>query len=118
MLPPAQDLDHRRPVWDVLSDLFLDTEHSDAMRGGMARILAESPYSRDQLRTILHDEVYPICKDNLLSMVGNWSGFDLAWLEARILARRRPPRHWPDWMSPLWRAVRDDAEELFDRAGL
>src|SRR5437870_3451900 len=36
------DLQHRRPVWEALSELFLDTELQDYDFGFIARILAES----------------------------------------------------------------------------
>ena len=115
MLPPDQDLPNRRPVWEALSDLFLDTELSDPIREGLARDLAASPYALDELHAILRDEVYPVCKTNLLSVAGNWSGFDLDWLEARILARRPVRWRWPSRLSPIWRAVSADVEDLFSR---
>ena len=43
MRPPGQDLPNRRPVWEALSELFLDTEMSEPMREGLARGLAASP---------------------------------------------------------------------------
>ena len=115
MRPPEQDLPHRRLVWEALSDLFLDTELSETMRDGLARQLAESAYSADELRIILREEVYPVCKINLLSPAGNWTGFDLDWLQGQILARRPNRWQWPRWMSWRWRAVSADAENLFTR---
>jgi hypothetical protein len=86
----AEDLAGRRPVWEALSDLFLDTEVSLA-RNWRVGILAASPYSLEELERILIDEVHPICKYNLLSVAGVWAGFDQAWLEARILRRLGSP---------------------------
>jgi hypothetical protein len=90
VLPAAEDLDNRRPVWDALSSLFLDTDTS-LSREWRVQLLSASPYSLEQLHHILVDEVYPICRWNLLSVAGEWAGFDLAWLEGRILRRLRSP---------------------------
>lgn len=81
-----QELAHRRPVWEALSDLFLDTDVSLA-RQWRVDILAASPYVEGELEFILIDEVYPVCKYNLLSVAGEWAGFDPQWLESRILQR-------------------------------
>lgn len=78
------DLANRRPVWEALSTLFLDTEVSDH-RQWRAEILANSPYSLQTLEQILIEEVYPICMANLFSVAGVWEGFDMHWLETEIL---------------------------------
>lgn len=90
VLPAPNDLENRRPVWDALSSMFLDTDTS-LSRVWRVRILAESNYSIDQIQMILVDEVYPICRWNLLSVAGEWAGFDMAWLESKILRRLRSP---------------------------
>lgn len=91
-MPPLQpataDLADRRPVWEALSELFLDTDPALSRSWRVAQ-LARSPYSLAQLEHILVDEVHPVCKYNLLSVAGVWSGFDAAWLEATILRRLR-----------------------------
>lgn len=84
------DLPDRRVAWAALSDLFLDTDTS-LTRSWRVQTLAATPYSIEQLEFILAQEVYPICKSNLLSIAGEWSGFDQAWLESRILKRLRSP---------------------------
>jgi len=88
--PAKDDLDNRRPVWDALSSLFLDTDTS-LSRGWRVRLLASSLYSLEQLESILVDEVYPICRWNLLSIAGEWAGFDIVWLEKKILRRLQSP---------------------------
>jgi hypothetical protein len=85
-----EELCLRRPVWDALSSLFLDTDIS-ILRDWRAEQLADSPYTLAQLEAILVDEVYPICRTNLLSIAGEWAGFDTEWLEARIVRRLRSP---------------------------
>jgi hypothetical protein len=86
----VEDLANRRPVWEALSDLFLDTDVSLA-RNWRVGVLTASPYSVEDIERILIDEVYPICKYNLLSVAGEWAGFDQSWLEERILRRLRSP---------------------------
>jgi hypothetical protein len=95
-LPPAEsDLDHRQPVWDALSSLYLDTDTS-LDRAWRADVLARSPYSPEQLEAILTDEVQPVCRWNLHVVAGAWSGFDAAWMEQAILHRRTRPWRFMD----------------------
>jgi hypothetical protein len=44
----------RRPVWIALSDLFLDTDVRLSF-AYIARVLAEAPYSLDELRKMLKE---------------------------------------------------------------
>jgi hypothetical protein len=85
-----EELLARRPVWEALSDLFLDTDVSLA-RKWRVEALAKSPYSVEQLQSILVEEVYPVCKYNLFSIAGEWAGFDPEWLERKILRRLASP---------------------------
>lgn len=91
--PAESDLARRRPVWLALSDLFLDTD-VNLFREGNTRTLAASPYSLEELDTILREEVYPACSFNLSQVAGEWAGFDADWLERRILRGGPPPRSW------------------------
>lgn len=50
--PAAEDLVSRRPVWEALSELFLDTDRS-LLRISRVEVLARSPYSVEQLELIL-----------------------------------------------------------------
>jgi hypothetical protein len=92
MKPAHKDLEHRRPVWEALSDLFLDADTS-LTRTWRVGILAESSYSLDELQQILVNEVYPVCRSNLFSIAGEWAGFDPEWLQSSILRRLRSPLH-------------------------
>ena len=95
MKPAADDLENRRRAWEALSDLYLDTDTS-LSRPWRAEILASLPYSLEELEQILVEEVHPACRSNLLSVAGEWVGFDMEWLEGRILRRFHP-------LSPLRR---------------
>lgn len=113
------DRDARIPVWIALSDLYLDTEVS-TFHDGIAATLAASPYSLEALRDILMDDVHPALYPNLLSVAGEWAGFDETWLVERIEAVGRQPRwrrritHWfardidLQWrtLEPMIRAAR------------
>jgi len=93
MIDPAKELEARRPVWSALADMFLDTDVS-ITREWRARVLAASKYTVPELEKILAEEIYPICWPNLLSVAGEWSGFDPEWLEAKILSRSRRFTIW------------------------
>ena len=57
----GSELDHRRPVWSPLSELFLDTTLDSGDLDRLAEALARSPYSLTELDEILLWEVYPAC---------------------------------------------------------
>ncbi len=66
----------RQDVWYEMSDLFLDTEFDVQARSHMANKLAMSPFSIDELQTIMEDEVAPVLHVNLLCVAGQWGMFD------------------------------------------
>lgn len=93
----SNDLDARRRVWNPLSELYLDTDYRDGVRRAVD-VLAKSPYTLDELRSILRDEVHPILASNLCAPAGVWDGFDQEWLAQQILLNQR--RGW--WRSRPW----------------
>ena len=110
MKSAAQDLDARRPAWNALSELYLDTDYRSFVRI-TARELAATPYSLDELREILVQEVHPVLAWNLCATTGVWDRFDHAWLAERILTAARRPRWWPRlacarrYAAHLWRLL-------------
>lgn len=84
------DLAARRPVWLALSTMFLDADVA-LTRAVRSQVLADSPFSLDELEAILIDEVYPVCWANLNAPNGESVGFDPAWLQAMILGRGSSP---------------------------
>lgn len=84
--------DERFPVWDALSEFFLDTELGEADYQRIARTLASSDYTIEELQDILYYEVYPACKWNMFSIAGEWAGFHPDWVMRNIAPRknRRP----------------------------
>jgi len=82
---PYQDLDRRRPVWEALSDLFLDTEITEGLYKHIAKTIVESAYTPAEVHAILWDEVFPVIEWNLRNPCGVWEGFRGEYLEERIL---------------------------------
>jgi hypothetical protein len=107
-LTAAADLTHRRPVWEALAKLFLDTELQDDDHRRIATILSQSPYAPDEVEAILYGEVYPICILNLSSVAGEWADFDVDWLEQQILARDRRRLKWPTRLQVQRAMIRRD----------
>lgn len=110
----SDDLSARRPVWVALSDLYLDTDVTDACPY-VARVLADSPFPVEHLRHMLFHEVHPVVRVNLLAATGVWTGFDPDWLVERIVRRRA----WPRWRRvaarPFDRLLRSCAQDLWSQ---
>ncbi len=87
------EIERRKPVWAALSELWLDTELEDDDLRRIAGAMRRSGYSVGELREIYLFEVAPVVYANLLSVAGEWAGFDEGWLfaEATRRARRRSP---------------------------
>ncbi len=104
---PASDRERRRPVWEAVSELFLDTELQEQDFTRIAHVMVASGYSDQELEWVLDCEVLPVCLPNLLSPAGEWQSFDVDWLERGILAqeqkRSMPARLWGRWRSLLYR---------------
>ncbi|MEZ5399845.1 MAG: hypothetical protein R2729_09245 [Bryobacteraceae bacterium] len=102
----ARELERRRPVWIALAELFLDTDVR-LWYVGIVRVLAESPYTVEELGRILRDEVTPALQSNLMQVAGEWAGFDDEWVVAEItrkLDRRLKVPNVVD-MSEDWAAL-------------
>lgn len=97
----SQELQSRAPVWEALADFWLDTELVDFEFEHIARVIAESPYSMDEVRDIHDYEVAPAVSANLASVAGEWAGFYSEWLisECRKYAARR---HSPWFRARIW----------------
>ena len=85
------DLDRRKPLWSALSGLWLDTELDHADINRIAQAAITSGYSIAELNEIYLYEVAPVVSANLLTVAGEWAGFDEVWLhdEARKRAENR-----------------------------
>jgi hypothetical protein len=91
MKPIEQDLASRQPVWEALQMLFMDTSQSQELPR-IAQVCAQSPYTAEELRSILFQEVFPACRFNMSPVqwpAPEWAGFDRDWLTERILRKHR-----------------------------
>ena len=86
-----REIADRKPVWTALSSLYLDTELQERDFEGIAKIIQKSPYSLDEVKTIDKYEVFPVLIPNLLSVAGEWAGFNEEWLVDAII-RNLPKR--------------------------
>lgn len=89
-----QQIQRRRPLWLALSELWLDTELTAEDLERIARTMADSGLTTEELRQVYLVEVAPVVSPNLLTVAGEWGGFDEEWLFARIVRnlRDRPRR--------------------------
>ena len=104
-----EDLARRQPVWDAMSDLFLDTE----VRWNVpfvARRCAESGYDDKTLECIFWVEVFPEAIGNMLQVAGEWAV--LALNKAALIKRADAGkmlwhrRRLCGWMvESVWRSV-------------
>lgn len=78
------ELLRRRPVWEAMSELFLDTETRWSVPW-VARRCAESGYDDELLDRVFWAEVFPEAIENLLQVAGEWGM--LALDEAALIRR-------------------------------
>jgi hypothetical protein len=91
--------DRRRAVWIAFADQFLDTEtRPDLPLAALAAL--DAGLGVEEAREIWVEQVTPSVGANLLSVAGEWAGWDEAWLVERI-ARRAGRRSW--WRRLLGR---------------
>jgi hypothetical protein len=78
------NIEDRKPIWTALSEFYLDTELQDVDFISIASAILKSPYSIEEVKQINKYEVFPVLQPNLLSVAGEWVGFDHAWLISTI----------------------------------
>ncbi|MEM9338875.1 MAG: hypothetical protein AAGA66_09120 [Bacteroidota bacterium] len=76
----------RKPIWMALSDFYLDTELQDSDFRYITCKIMNNPYTLDEVKSINKYEVFPVLQPNLLSVAGEWMGFEEEWLVDRIIA--------------------------------
>ena len=98
----THDLERRVPVWEAISELFVDSATDERDIAYIAARLRDSGYDDATLHAIHASEVAPVCAWNLLGIAGIWQGFQREWLTRAILAispalvGHAPPRDgWP-----------------------
>lgn len=96
----------KKAVWQALSDLYLDTELSEAQLEGIYQTLKSSGFSLKEIEFINLNEVAPVLQSNLLSVAGEWTGFDQEWLTAAITRRLGRPIWYQRFTNMLFRSFR------------
>lgn len=111
-MPTEDQILERMPVWEALSELFLDDGLAQEDCQRMASVLARSRYSVEELQEILRHEVYPACALNLICVAGAWGAWGEDWIRERIAPRynqrpflRLPAFQWGAIEGP-WSAVK------------
>ena len=82
------------PIWHALSEFYLDTELDGADFDRIAAVFTKSGFTLEELRQIDLYEVFPLLQWNLLSVAGEWAGFDEKWLNQnceRLYRKRNNP---------------------------
>lgn len=87
----------REAVWLVLSELFVDTEHTQKNLYAIGSLLQETGFSIDEIATILYREVAPVCGRWMLypGAIGPWPAFEEQDLKKRIQAHLQKPWYEP-----------------------
>jgi hypothetical protein len=119
------ELTERWPLWQALADFWLDNELQDFELDHVARIIAESPFKMSDVRRIHDFEVAPAVSANLLSVAGEWAGFDAQWLRERctrqaqrqgsllyrLFIRLQQPFFWA-FTARYWKAIEQRFREI------
>lgn len=74
------EIDKRKPIWNAISEFYLDTELQDSDYEQILKIFLESNLSITQLKAIDLYEVFPVLKGNIITVAGEWNSFDENWL--------------------------------------
>jgi hypothetical protein len=101
------DLARRQPVWLALSELYLDIELEAGDFQRLAGVFAASGFSWSDIQQINYDEVAPVLWQNLLSMAGEWAGWNEVLLLASIGKRYTGKRHRCLGSRVLWLRIVD-----------
>ncbi len=100
------ELTERWPLWQALADFWLDNELQDFELDHVARTIAESAFKMSEVRRIHDFEVAPAVSANLLSVAGEWAGFDPKWLRERCTRNAQQ-------QGSLWYRVRIGLQRPF-----
>lgn len=82
----------RLPVWEALSELFLDNDIAASVPS-IAQRIAVTDFTLAEVETMLRWDVRPAFYGNLLSVAGQWSGWRSEDVRERVLATRGRRRH-------------------------
>lgn len=94
-----QDIAERTPVWQAISDLWLEQELEEYEVRAIAWALAQSPHDWQQLEEIFLFEVAPVVHGNLRDGAGVWGSFDILSLREAIVKNMRNPLYAQEALS-------------------
>ena len=97
-----EELARRTPVWVALSEFYLDTELQPTDYAHLRSIFSRSGYTPQQIRTINAEEVATVLLPNLLTVAGEWAGFNEQWLVAAVLAAQARNQREGGWRVRAW----------------
>ena len=102
-----QQIQARLPLWEALSSLWLDTEVTDRDLEWIARVMADSGLTIEELWRVYSYEVAPVVYMNIYSFAGQWLGFSPDWLRTEIVRNLRDrPRRTRFWtLFPITRCL-------------
>lgn len=112
----ATDLVERKRAWNLLSDLFLDSDFAEQCYKSIGAQLAKTSFAVSELEYILKYEVAPVVGGNLLSPAGIWDGFDQEWLETEIQKHIKENEELPISGSifcvrRVWKKIKNEINE-------
>lgn len=81
-----EEIELRALIWEAISNFYLDTELQSDDYDYIAKILLQSNLTLDELKDIDLYEVFPSLQMNLLSIAGEWAGFEMNWLKEKCSA--------------------------------
>ena len=102
-----QQIQARMPLWEALSDLWLDTEQTDLDLEWIAGVMADSGLTIEELWRVYSYEVAPVVYMNVYNCAGQWAGFYPDWLRTEIVRNLRDrPRRTRFWtLFPITRCL-------------
>ena len=104
MLSPEEDVADRSVIWDVMQDLYMDTDVTISYKR-IARTCAASKYTLNDLNKILFNVVLPALKFNMFDLPApEWMGFEREWLVERVLKKHRFGKRKP-WVLRFYTAL-------------
>lgn len=79
-----EEIDKRFPLWEAISQLFIDTEIGAYEHGRVVEEIMKFDCSFEEAENIFLYEVAPVCSWNMYAAAGVWTAFDEEWLKEKI----------------------------------
>lgn len=96
-----EEIDRRLPLWQALSDLFLDTEFDAADAAVVAERIRAAGFTADQAEDALRREVAPVFWINLAQVAGEWSPWSESQVRDLVCEHLRSRSRYLAWFDNL-----------------